>query len=59
MNNVVKMEWVSGSITSILTRLVQAHHIKKKTHFKSELTDHYGSGAPKVGDDLSDSRPNM
>lgn len=49
MNNVVKMEWVSGSITSILTRLEQAYHIKR-THFKSELTD-YGPGAPKVRDD--------
>lgn len=23
----------------------------QKTHFKSELTDHYGPGAPKVGDE--------
>lgn len=53
MNN-VKMGWVSRSITSILTRLVQAHHIEK--HFGSELTDRSSPGALRYGMMLSASR---
>lgn len=45
MNNGVQMEQVLRSITSLLKRPAQVHHIKW-TSSKSELTNCHGPGAP-------------